>query len=383
MSNKCTPESFYNMLVNENIDFYSGVPDSLLKDFCYFVDDNIDSKNHVIAANEGNALAIGIGYHLATGNIPLIYLQNSGLGNLINPLLSLADPDVYSIPALLLIGWRGEPGVKDEPQHRKQGKVTLELLEVMGIPFSVLDENLEKNEIESIIKKHADSAVKDNQVQALVVRKGFFSKYTSDKEYSPEFKLTREDAIKSIMSKLNGDELIVATTGLPSRELYEHRKFSGVGHSFDFLTVGGMGHANQIGLGLALNLPERQIVCLDGDGSLLMHMGSMALVGTSNLKNVIHIVLNNGAHDSVGGQDTVAFKIDIKGMAKCAGYKNIYSVIAEDEIDSVINDAIKYDGPTFIEVRLRKGWRPEIGRPTTTPLENKQAFMNRIRNISD
>ena len=284
------PKYFFNFLKENNITFFSGVPDSLLKDFCAYVTDHSNTDDHIIAANEGNALSIGIGYYLSTSMIPLIYMQNSGLGNTINPLLSLADSDVYSIPMLLLIGWRGGPGIEDEPQHKKQGRITTELLDTMEIPYEVLDPNISANEVKKMIKKITKLIEIDKKPYALLVKKGSFSKYKLEtvKDFNQPF--YREEAIETILRELGKNDIVIATTGVTSRELFELRKKLGQGHQRDFLTVGGMGHANQIALGIALQKKDQQVFCLDGDGALLMHMGSMAINGSMNCSNYKHIV---------------------------------------------------------------------------------------------
>ncbi len=372
-----SPKEFYNILTKSGVTFYSGVPDSLLKYFCYYVDDHVSEDNHIIAANEGSAVALGIGYHLATGGIPLIYLQNSGLGNLINPLLSLADPDVYSTPGVLLIGWRGEPGIEDEPQHKKQGRITIELLEAMEIPYEILSSDLSHDRVTELVFNLIQTSKENNQVVALVAKKDFFQKYQTKAKQSNGYNLSRERAIHVIADNLSIDDLIISTTGLPSRELFDYRKKKSNTHSRDFLVVGGMGHANQIALGVALKEPKRRVICLDGDGAIIMHMGSLATIGSSKAENLIHIVLNNGAHDSVGGQKTVALDIDLSSIAKDCGYRESLTITNEEEINETLNGIKSKKGPSFIEIRINKGWRKDMGRPDKTPTENKLHFMSR------
>ena len=372
-----SPKEFYNILTKSGVTFYSGVPDSLLKYFCYYVDDHVSEDNHIIAANEGSAVALGIGYHLATGGIPLIYLQNSGLGNLINPLLSLADPDVYSTPGVLLIGWRGEPGIEDEPQHKKQGRITIELLEAMEIPYEILSSDLSHDRVTELVFNLIQTSKENNQVVALVAKKDFFQKYQTKAKQSNGYNISRERAIHVIADNLSIDDLIISTTGLPSRELFDYRKKKSNTHSRDFLVVGGMGHANQIALGIALKEPKRRVICLDGDGAIIMHMGSLATIGSSKAENLIHIVLNNGAHDSVGGQKTVALDIDLSSIAKDCGYRESLTITNEKEINETLNGIKSKKGPSFIEIRINKGWRKDMGRPDKTPIENKLHFMSR------
>jgi phosphonopyruvate decarboxylase len=373
------PKLFFDTLSKENINFFSGIPDSLLKNICAYITDNTVAKNHIIAANEGNALALGIGYHLATNQIPLIYMQNSGLGNVVNPLLSLADPDVYSIPLLLMIGWRGEPNVKDEPQHKKQGRVTLELLETMEVPYQVLSPDTNDEQAKQIIQKAILYARENNTPYALVVRKGSFDDYKLQTDVQRDFPLLREDAIKLIVDELDEADIVVSTTGVASRELFEYRKALGQGHEKDFLTVGGMGHANQIALGIALQKPDRQVFCFDGDGAMLMHMGSLAINASMRCNNFKHIIFNNGSHDSVGGQPTVGYQIDIQAVANAVGYDKVLQASTELEIKSKIRQLRDINGMALLEVKVKKGFRNNLGRPTKSPLENKKALMRFIK----
>ncbi len=376
---KISPILFYEALKDSGVEFYTGVPDSLLKSFCYYINETLNNDQHIIAANEGSALALGIGHHLSTGNVPLIYLQNSGLGNLVNPLLSLSDKDVYSIPGILMIGWRGEPETKDEPQHKKQGRITLDLLDVMEIPYKVLDSKMNNDQVKKEVEACVTKSKSENQIYALVVKKDFFEKYSIKQEES-KYLLSREKAIDLVIKNSNVDrgDIYVCTTGLPSRELYELRSKHGKFLDHDFLVVGGMGHANQIALGIAISQPDRRVICLDGDGAIIMHMGSMTTIGSSKQKNLFHIVLNNGAHDSVGGQKTTAFDINLSDIAKNSGYENVFSVSNEEDLVKTLNTIRDLNGPIFLEIRLKKGWRAEIGRPSTTPEENKTSFMNHL-----
>jgi phosphonopyruvate decarboxylase len=364
---------FYNKLIENGVGFFSGIPDSILKDFCAYITDYADKQNHIIAVNEGAAVALACGYHLATGRIPLVYMQNSGIGNAVNPLLSLADREVYRIPLVLVIGWRGEPGVHDEPQHIKQGKVTCSLLESMGIPYSVLGNN--EGDVNNQIEVCFNKTTETGSPYAFVIRKDIFAPYTLQKKEEYAVIMTREEAIEEIAASRGG--IIVSTTGMISRELYELRDKAGAGHARDFLTVGSMGHASSIALSIALQKPQLQVTCLDGDGAALMHMGALAAIGTQKPHNYCHIVLNNGAHDSVGGQHTIAPFIDIPDVAKACGYKKIYQVKTKDELKNIL--AKKHEGLTFIEVKVKKGARKDLGRPKTTPVENKTAFMKYLK----
>ena len=368
---------FYTQLAEHSTDFFAGVPDSLLKDFCAYVTDTVPEDRHIIAANEGNAVGLAAGYHFATGKIPLVYMQNSGLGNTVNPLLSLADSEVYAVPLLLLVGWRGEPGVHDEPQHVKQGKCTCSLLDAMHIPYVIMAEDEEKLKAQIT---YAYQQIAQRQAPfAFVIKKGSFAPYTLKHNIPVEAEMTREEAIEEIIGQADGTACFVSTTGMASRELFELRVKHGMGHEKDFLTVGSMGHASQIALSIALQKKERSVYCLDGDGAALMHLGGMAIIGSRKPANYVHIVLNNNAHDSVGGQATVGGKIDFCGIAKSCGYERCCSVKTKEELRSVLASLNTERKLTFIEVKIKKGARKDLGRPTTTAIQNKRAFMEYIK----
>lgn len=367
--------SFLRILESLQIDFFTGVPDSLLKDFCSCLLDNTTRKQHVITSNEGAAIALASGYHLATGRIPLVYLQNSGIGNAVNPLLSLADKEVYGIPMILMIGWRGEPGLKDEPQHIKQGRVQNAMLDAMEIPYRILD--ISKDKVETHLECLTKIAKKDNTPVALIIKKGTFQSYENKKNTTNDFILTREDAIKIILKQLEGDEIIVSTTGKTSRELFELRRNNHRGSTRDFLTVGSMGHASQIALGISL-FSDRKVICLDGDGSVIMHMGALPIIGSIASGRFIHIIINNGAHDSVGGQPTVGFDIDFVNIAKACGYSDALSVKDETGIEEAFRRFSSMQGPVLLEVLTRKGARIDLGRPSNTPRQNMESFMRSL-----
>lgn len=366
------PSFFYDTLKDSGIDFYAGVPDSLLKNLCAYITDHADASHNIIAANEGGAMGLAAGHYLATGQIPVVYMQNSGEGNIINPLASLTDPDVYNIPVLLVIGWRGKPGVHDEPQHVKQGKVTTGLLNVMGIDYTVLSK--EEDKAEAQIKKAVAYMQATNNCYALVIEKDTFDTYALQNVEKNNLSMTREEAIQTVAAALGEKDVIVSTTGMISRELFEYRTAMGQGHERDFLTVGSMGHASQIALGIALAKQDRRIWCFDGDGATIMHMGGMAIIASKAPKNYVHVVFNNGAHDSVGGQPTVGLKVDLPAIAKAVGYKKVYSVDSLDDLRK--NLSLFREGPVFFEVKVRKGNRKDLGRPTTTPIQNKKGLIN-------
>lgn len=355
-------------------DFYSGVPDSQLKALCNYLMNTygIDPHHHVIAANEGNCTALAAGYHLASGKVPVVYMQNSGEGNIINPVASLLNDKVYAIPVVFIIGWRGEPGVHDEPQHIYQGEVTVKLLDDMGIESFIIGKDTTDEEVASAMERFRSILAAGKDV-AFVIRKGALS-YDEKVKYSNSNTMLREEIIQHIV-KFSGEDPIVSTTGKASRELFETRVANGQSHKYDFLTVGSMGHSSSIALGVAINKPDRKIWCIDGDGAVLMHMGSMAVIGTNKPTNLIHIVINNGAHETVGGMPTVAGCVDLVGVAKSCGYPYAVSVDTFTELDKELEAAKIRDELSLIEVKCAIGARDDLGRPTTTALENKQAFM--------
>lgn len=371
------PKFFYETLASYGINFYAGVPDSLLKNLCAYITDHADAAHNIIAANEGGAMGLAAGHYLATGQIPVVYMQNSGEGNIINPLASLTDPDVYNIPVLLVIGWRGKPGVHDEPQHVKQGKVTTGLLNVMGIDYTVLSKEEDKAGVQ--IKKAIDYMQQTKECYALVIEKDTFDAYTLQNVEKNDLTMSREEAIQTVAASLSEKDAIVSTTGMISRELFEYRTQMSQGHERDFLTVGSMGHASQIALGIALEKPDRRIWCFDGDGATIMHMGSMAIVGQKAPKNYVHVVFNNGAHDSVGGQPTFALSINLPAIAQAVGYKNIYSVNTNINLKEILFKVKSLEGLSFIEVKVKKGNRKNLGRPTTTPTQNKEELMKFLK----
>lgn len=370
------PEKTFEQLRAQGVSLFTGVPDSLLADFCAYVTDHAPDSDHVITANEGNAIALATGHYLGTGKAALVYMQNSGLGNAVNPLLSLADEEVYGIPMLLLIGWRGEPGVKDEPQHVKQGRVMTAMLDSMEVPWFELEASMD--DAGDVIAKACGLMHERKTPVALLVRKGAFAKYKLKKDRVTNFPMDREGAVKCIVDLLGKDDVVIATTGKTSRELYEYRATRGDGHGNDFLTVGAMGHTGSIAMGVAKAQPGRRVVCMDGDGSVLMHMGSLAILGQSGLSNLVHVVINNGAHDSVGGQPTTGFEIDLIGIAKACGYKRALSVSMPEDVATALADLSGGEGPVLLEIRVNKGARDDLGRPKSSPVENRDALMKRL-----
>lgn len=359
-------------------DFYTGVPDSQLKALCNYLINTygIDKKHHIIAANEGNCTALAAGYHLATGKVPVVYMQNSGEGNIINPVASLLNDKVYAIPMIFIIGWRGEPGVHDEPQHIYQGEVTIRLLDDMGIKSYIIGSDTTDDDVKKAMEEF-EKELKAGRNVAFVIRKGAL-KYDEKVVYSNDNLMVREDIIRHI-ADASGEDPVVSTTGKASRELFEIREAKGQSHKYDFLTVGSMGHSSSIALGVALNKPETKVWCIDGDGALLMHMGAMAVIGANAPKNLIHIVINNGAHETVGGMPTVASNLDVVSIAEACGYPYAVSVNSFEELDEELAKAKEAECLSLIEVKCSIGAREDLGRPTTTAIENKENFMGYLK----
>lgn len=361
----------------KEFEFFTGVPDSQLQPLCNYLMYNYGISNkHVIAANEGNAVALAAGYHLATGKVPVVYMQNSGEGNIINPVASLLNDKVYGIPCVFVVGWRGEPGVHDEPQHIYQGEVTIKLLEDMDIRCFVISKETADDEIETVMKEFKELLAVGKQV-AFIVKKGALE-FDQKVKYQNEYTMTREEIIRKIVA-VSGEDAIVSTTGKASRELFEIREANGQSHGYDFLTVGSMGHSSSIALGIALQKPEKKVWIIDGDGAVLMHMGSMALLGTNAPKNVVHVVINNGAHETVGGMPTVAKEIDLVKIAEGCGYGKAVCVSDFEALEAALKDAKEFEGLSLIEVKCAIGARDDLGRPTTTAKENKERFMEQLR----
>ena len=367
------PIDFYSELIKKEVNFFSGVPDSLLKDFCLCIDENSNALNHIITANEGNAIALATGYHLATNKVPLVYMQNSGLGNAINPLISLCDPKVYSIPMLVMVGWRGEPGVKDEPQHKKQGSTQLKFLESIDCPYFIFSNN--ENEMQNKISQAIKHTVKEKRPVVLLMKKKSFEKYKKNKGDSPYPSFSRERALKIIINSIDNDSIIVSTTGKTSREIFEIRKQNQQSHDRDFLTVGSMGHCSSIALGIALAKPKRQVFCIDGDGAMLMHLGSLTTIANLKPNNFRHILLNNKVHESVGGQNTAAKNLNLSSIVSSL---NSYKMFFADNAEQLISNFKNFNstnGPAFFEIEIQPGSREDLGRPTIKPKQNKINFM--------
>lgn len=367
------PLRLLTILKGHGIEYFVGVPDSLLKNFCECINGNVDGNRHVICANEGNAIGLAAGWYLGTGRPALVYMQNSGIGNSINPLMSLADPEVYGLPMLLVVGWRGAPGSRDEPQHLKQGRIMQRLLDALEIPYFVLDDTV--IDLDGLMCRAVEVMHLRMTPVAVLVQPNTFKSCGHFPRQAGEYPMSREEAIRLIVDSLGPGDLVVSTTGKISRELYEYRKAKPDQGCSDFLTVGSMGHASSIAMGLSSALDGRRVICLDGDGSVIMHMGSMAIIGQKASSNLIHVVLNNGAHDSVGGQPTVGFGIDLVGIAESCGYRRTALACEAEDVSTAMKDMRQAGGPCFLEVRVNRGSRENLGRPESTTSENREAFM--------
>ena len=371
------PDSFIKAIKNNNLNFVTGIPDSLLKNLTNRFNEKL--KNHIISTNEGSAVSFAIGYYLSTKKPAIVYLQNSGLGNIINPITSLAHPKVYGIPMILIVGWRGEikrlKQISDEPQHKKQGQITIEQLKLLNIPYRIINHKTKNisNLINNLIKI---SKIKQCPV-AIIVRKNTFKNLSKTKKKLKKKKLLREDIIKDVISVTSSKNIIISTTGMASRELYEIRKNNKQNDLKDFLTVGGMGHVSQIAAGIAMNKREK-VICLDGDGSLLMHMGSLGI--SAKFKNLIHILINNKAHDSVGGQPTLGQSINFSKIAKICGYKNSFLIKKRKEIKKFVIKALKSKNNFFLQINCEKGYRENLGRPSRDMKKRKIFFIKKLEN---
>jgi phosphonopyruvate decarboxylase len=374
------PASFVAHLDDLGVRFYTGVPDSLLKHLCSHVMLTLPREAHVIAANEGAAVGLAIGYHLRTGEAALVYLQNSGFGNAVNPLLSLADRDVYGVPMIVLIGWRGQPGVADEPQHVKQGRVMEAMIAAMDLPYAVLPR--EQPDADACLTEAVRTATERSSPYLVLVEKDTFApapQPASGREDDlTHERPSREEALTVLVESLGNATLNVSTTGMLSRELFELRQRTGQDGSRDFLTVGGMGHASSIAMGIAVCETEREVWCLDGDGAALMHLGTLAVVADHGAP-LFHVVFNNGVHDSVGGQPTAVGAVDLPAMAQAAGYRRALATDSLDDIPGMVATLRRAGGPSLLELRVRPGNRAGIGRPTRSPAEAKDVFMAALR----
>lgn len=366
-------KTLFAALQKMGLNFFTGVPDSLLNDFCLHLVNNVPDYQHVMAANEGNAIGIATGYHLATGEIPVVYMQNSGVGNATNPLLSLTQKDVYSIPLILVIGWRGDPSITDHAQHKKQGELTPVLMKDMDIPYEILDSD------ETVIEKFAWAAQKAREISspvALIAKKAILTQKEKKQEYADSTLMNREEAISAVLDVFGENAIYLATTGRATRELHEQITAHGLSHELEFLNVGAMGHLSSIGLGMAVGAPNKRIVVFDGDAAAVMHMGSLATNGRYQPQNLIHIVLNNGVNESVGGQKSSGQVIDLTSVARACKYNTVETFVStKEELQSAVKELDAQCGLAFIDVHVRQGIRKDMPKLGINHKEAKEALM--------
>ncbi|MFX1321995.1 MAG: phosphonopyruvate decarboxylase [Promethearchaeota archaeon] len=373
-------EKFFEILRDNNFSFFTGIPDSTFKDLMKFLADNASKElKNIIACNECEAIALASGYHLATNKIGIVYMQNSGLGKAVNPLTSLCDPDVHSIPILLMIGWRGEPGKIDAPQHKKMGKITLPLLDTLQIPYSILEPDL------SVVKNELIKAINyfnDNKgPYAFIFQRGFFKDYEMKFKQSNRYNLTTKEVIQLIMDNLNHKEIIVSTTGYITRELYEYRESKNKDHHKSFYNIGSMGCASSIGLSIALHKPKNRVIVFDGDGAAIMQMGAFTTIGKNSPTNFVHIILDNEAHESTGGQPTNSPNVDFVNVALASNYKWSTRVETSEELLKSIDNIKNRKGPILILIKIKMNSRSELKRPTKSPKEYKEGFMGYLKDL--
>lgn len=364
-----------NIFKKNDLTFFTGVPDSTFKEWMSFLDEEKELTN-VIACNECEAIAIATGYHLSTEKIGVVYMQNSGLGKTVNPITSLASKDVYSIPIILMIGWRGRLGEKDEPQHKMMGKIMLQLLDTLEIPYKIFSDNI--SEAEKIIEEMKKMTEETKSPVAIIVKENIFEKYTSKNIFEKKYEMNREDAIRIILENIEKEAIIISTTGKTSRELFEQRIFRAETPK-DFYTVGSMGCSSSIAAEIALQKPEKKVYCFDGDGAVLMQMGALSTIGSYKPKNFTHVIFDNASYDSTGGQPTNSDSVNFEKVAIACGYNHVGTVEIKNDLINSVNKIKTLEGPNMIIVRVNKGARENLGRPTSTPIENKENFMKSLK----
>lgn len=370
-------EEIFEALDTMNVDFFTGVPDSLLNDFCLYMVNYIPNGQHVMAANEGNAIGIAAGHYMATGKIPVVYMQNSGIGNATNPLLSLTHETVYGVPMILVIGWRGDPAIKDHAQHKKQGELTTMLMDDMDIPYEVLDDD------STVAEKFRWAVNKAREISspvALITKKGILTQKEKHQEYPESSLMNREEAISAVIDVFGSDAIYLGTTGRTTRELHEQLKVHGVGEGHEFQNVGSMGHVSSVALGMAIARPDKKIVVFDGDAAAVMHMGSLATIGRYRPKNLIHIVLNNGVNESVGGQPSAGYIVNLTEIAAACGYKNLgHAVETKEDLQTILKDNIIGEMPLFIDIHVRQGIRSDMPKLNIDHKAQKVALMETLK----
>lgn len=370
-------QELFEALDRLGVKFFTGVPDSLLNDFCLYLTNNINEQHHVMAANEGNAIGIAAGNYIATGNVPLVYMQNSGIGNATNPLLSLTHDCVYGIPMILVIGWRGDPSINDHAQHKKQGELTPVLMKDMDIPYEILDDD------NTVIEKFTWAVQKAKEISspvALIAKKAILTQKEKKQVYPESPLMNREETVSAVLDVFGDDAVYLATTGRATRELNEQLKLHGIGEGHEFQNVGSMGHVSSVGLGIALACPEKKVVVFDGDAAAVMHMGSLATICRYKAGNLVHIVLNNGVNESVGGQKSSGQVISLTGVAEACGYQTVgHPVETKEELQSVLKALPQGDMPFFVDVHVRQGIRSDMPKLNINHKAQKEALMNQLK----
>lgn len=357
------------------ITFFTGVPDSLMKPLCAWVL-ALDADRHAMQANEGTAVALAAGHALDGRGVAAVYLQNSGIGNAVNPLLSLAAPEVYGLPMVLLIGWRGAPGHRDEPQHQLQGRVLCAMLDAMEVPrYTLPDDPAEALDLARRLPGEARRARRP--VALLVPPEGIGPAVTTVPKPTLSLAgapLRREEAIEAIVARAGQEAWVVATTGKTARELYAVRKTRGEEGQRDLLVVGSMGHASTIALGHHAAAPDRVVWCLDGDGAALMHLGAMPVLAAQAPARFVHVLFNNGVHESVGGQPLPVGPDLWAGLAAASGYVRVLRADTATDLQDALDTLPDPTGPVFLEVRVAPGSRPDLPRPSETPQDRLAAL---------
>lgn len=370
-------QTLFEALDRLGVKFFTGVPDSLLNDFCLYMTNNIPDSHHVMAANEGNAIGIAAGNYMATGDIPVVYMQNSGIGNATNPLLSLTHDCVYGIPMILVIGWRGDPSFNDHAQHKKQGELTTVLMKDMDIPYEILDND------DTVVEKFTWAVQKAKEISspvALIAKKAILTQKEKKQTYAESPLMNREETIAAVIDVFGENAVYLGTTGRATREVNEQLKLHGIGEGHEFQNVGSMGHVSSVGLGIALAQPEKKVVVFDGDAAAVMHMGALATNCRYKAPNLIHIVLNNGVNESVGGQQSAGLLIDLTGVANSCGYRNVgHAIKTKEELQSVLRSLPGSDMPTFVDVHVRQGIRPDMPKLNIDHKGQKEALMNYLK----
>ena len=361
-------DSLINVLKKNDINFFTGIPDSILIELSRFLQ-NKNKRKHIRATSEGSAISIGIGHYLSTKQVPCIYMQNSGLSNALNPLISITSKKVYNIPLVLIIGWRGSPRVKDEPQHNVKGKITESILKLLNIKYTIVRSGNDLSQFNKIVK----NAKKNNNIAACLIEQGTIKKIKKTYNKKNFYKLNKELFLKTLLETLEKNSKVISSTGYNSRELMYLRNKYKLINTKDFYMVGGMGHTASVALGYSLST-KKKTICIDGDGSFLMHLGSIKTAGTFANNNFKYILLNNNSHDSVGGQNTYANNIDFEKLSKSLGFKKFYKIKNNKNLKQNIKRFLKGNNLNFLEVKITNSKIKNLPRPNDL-IKIKNLFM--------